>query len=255
MIVEAQISNHKIMDASVNLKCSNEDCSFTADGDTHELLPSRPCKGKLLRNLKDYIIFIIDFVLVVLFLPQPVSTSKTILIDADTVRFYASFIDSSVSIDDLTITFGAGTANEELLRVPIAAPGELLPQAMIRITVGMNPPVADNDPRVGISDGVNRNQFYLVADASSTTRVLNPCFIAGGTHNGRSGPHGNIVAGTYVMIIDPIHKFGTCSTNNGFASAGKFSAHVDPSKGLSLVVHRHDDYEEYTFHYFLVEFL
>ena len=181
--------------------------------------------------------------------------SKTILIGPATVKFYASFIHSSATIDDLTIQFGAGSSGEELLRVPIAAPGELLPQAMIRITVGMNPPVADNDPRVGISDGVNNNQYYLVEDASLTTTVLNPCEIADGTHNGRSAPHGNIVAGTYIMIFDPIHNFGSCSTNNGFSTNGKFSNHVDPSKGLSLVLNRDNAAEEYTFHYFLVEFL
>ena len=57
------------------------------------------------------------------------------------------------------------------------------------------------------------------------------------------------------MVFDPIHNFGTCSTNNGFSTNGKFSNHVDPSKGLSLVVHRDHAEEEYNFHYFLVEFL
>ena len=170
------------------------------------------------------------------------------------MKFYASFIHSSVSIDDLTIQFGEGIASEELLRVPIAAPGELLPQAMIRITVGMNSPEGDSDPAVGISDGVNMNQFYLVEDGTSTSNV-NPCDIVSGTQNGRSAPHGDPVAGTYVILFDPIHNFGSCSTNTGFTTAGKFSNHVDPSKGLSLVLNRNNAIEQYTFHYFLVEFL
>ena len=136
--------------------------------------------------------------------------------------------------------------------MPIAAPGELNPQAMIRITVGLIPPAGDTDPLVGITDGVNRNQYWLVEHGSGNG---NPCKISGGTHNGRSAPLSNPVAGTYVMLYDPIHKFGTCSTNNGFATAAKFSNHVDPTKGLSLLVHRNDEYEAYTFHYFLVEFL
>ena len=184
---------------------------------------------------------------------QPLSTSKTILIDADTVKFYASFIDSSATINDFTIEFDPGVTGEELLRVPIAAPEELNPQAMIRITVGMNPPAADNDPIVGITDGVNRNQYYLIE--YGTGESGNPCEIYGGAHNGRSAPLGNPVAGTYVMVYDPIHKFGTCSSNNGFATAGRFYASVDPTKGLSLVVHRDSPSEQYTFHYFLVEFL
>jgi len=80
---------------------------------------------------------------------QPLSTSKSILIEPDTVRLYASFIDSSATVTSNTIQFGSGTTGEELLRVPVAAPGELDSQAVIRVTVGMNPPVADNDPAVG----------------------------------------------------------------------------------------------------------
>ena len=139
--------------------------------------------------------------------------------------------------------------------MPIAAPGELNPQAMIRITVGMNPPVADNDPFVGITNGVYRNQYQLVEDGRSLGGSYNPCEIYQGSHNGRLAPLGNPVAGVYVMLYDPIHRFGTCSTNTGFATAGKFSNFVDASKGLSLVVHRDASSEQYTFHYFLVEFL
>ena len=80
---------------------------------------------------------------------QPLSSSKTILITPDTVKFYASFIHSTGTVNDLTIQFSSGTIGEELLRVPIAAPGELTPQSLIRITVGMNPPATDNDPNVG----------------------------------------------------------------------------------------------------------
>ncbi len=187
---------------------------------------------------------------------QPLLTSKTILVEPDNVRSLASFIASSATVTTTTIQFGTGTSRyEELLRVPIAAPGELNPQAMIRITVGMNPPVMDNDPIVGITDGVNSNQYKLVEDGASTSS-LNPCSIFKGTQNGRSAPHGDLVAGTYVMLYDPIFQYGTCSTNTGFATAGRFNARVDPSNnGLSLVVNRDQTPERYVFHYFLVEFL
>ena len=183
---------------------------------------------------------------------QPLST---VLITPDTVRYYASFIDSSATITDLTINFGTGVFREELLRVPLTAPGELDPHTMIRITVGMNPPLADNDPIVGITDGVHSNQFYLVEYGGSPTANVNPCEIYQGTHNGRTAPHGDLVAGEYVMIFYPKHQFGTCSTNNGFATDGKFTYQVDTSKGLSLLVNRDSSNEQYTFHYFLVEFL
>ena len=187
---------------------------------------------------------------------QPLSTSKSILIEPDTVRLYASFIDSSATVTSNTIQFGSGTTGEELLRVPVAAPGELDSQAVIRVTVGMNPPVADNDPAVGIAsnDGSKRNQFALV-EHGTTTSTVNPCEILAGSHNGRASTHGDLVAGTYVMLFHPYRRFGSCSTNTGFATAGNFNTFIDPSQGLSLVVNRDGSVEQHTFHYFLVEVL
>ena len=119
----------------------------------------------------------------------------------------------------------------------------------------MNPPTdADNDPTVGITDGVNRNQFRLL-ETTRTNNYINPCKIHNGSRNGRSGPTGNPVAGGYTLLIDPLHRFGSCMTNNGFAIDGRFNSQVDASKGLSLVVHRDNVNEQYVFHYFLIEFL
>ena len=139
--------------------------------------------------------------------------------------------------------------------MPIAEPGELPPQTLIRITVGMNPPATDNDPRVGITDGVNRNQFEFIESASSSTAIVNPCIVLEGFQNGRSGPAGNPIAGGYTVLFDPTHQYGSCTTNNGYNTDGKFTNRVDPTKGLSLVVHRDDAGEHYYFHYFLIEFL
>ena len=155
----------------------------------------------------------------------------------------------------MTIQFGPGTLGEELIRVPIAQPGEVHPNTVIRITVGMNPPAADNDPAVGISDGTNRNQFYLVEQASSSTTSVNPCDVVNGIQNGRTGPAGDPIAGSYTLLFEPFHRFGSCTTNNGFSTDGKFNAQIDTSEGLSLVVNRDNAEESYVFHYFLVEFL
>ena len=186
---------------------------------------------------------------------QPVSSSKTILISPYTIKYYASFIHSTATINDLTIQFSSGTQGEELLRVPIAAPGELLLQSLIRITVGTNPPATDNDPEVGITDGANSNQFILVEDGRSLTRNYNPCRIKNGSQNRKTGPLGNPAAGGYTLLLDPAHQFGSCMTNKGFVASGKFNSRVDASKGLSLVVHRNHAAEQYVFHYFLIEFL
>ena len=191
------------------------------------------------------------------FLQRPLSSTKSILISPDTIRYYASFIHSTATINDLTIQFSGtgGVGHEELLRISLSAAGELTPQSLIRITVGTNPPTADNDPKVGITDGVNSNQFLLIEDASSSTIIVNPCDVVNGSQTGRSGPVGNPVAGGYTLFFDPAHRFGSCMTNNGFATNGRFNSQVDTSKGLSLVVHRDDPTEQYVFHYFLIEFL
>ena len=190
-------------------------------------------------------------------LQQPFSSPKSILISPDTVRYYASFIHSTASINNLTIQFSgaSGIGHEELLRIPLTTAGELTPQSLIRITVGTNPPAADNDPKVGISDGINSNQFLLIEDASSSTIIANPCDVVNGLQTGRSGPVGNPVAGGYTLLFDPAHQFGSCMSNTGFATNGRFNSRVDASKGLSLVVHRDDPTEHYVFHYFLIEFL
>ena len=140
--------------------------------------------------------------------------------------------------------------------MPIAAPGELDERPLIRITVGINPPAADNDPIIGITDGTNSNQFKTIEDAtSSTTNIINPCEVRNGQQNERTGPAGNPVAGEYTLVFDPSHRFGSCATNNGFQTDARFNNQIDLTKGLSLVLHRHDATEEYNFHYFLVKFL
>ena len=69
--------------------------------------------------------------------------------------------------------------------MPLAASGELTP---------------DNDPRVGISDGVNCNQYWLVEHGTELSSNLNPCEIFEGSHDARTAPLGNPVAGVYVLI-------------------------------------------------------
>ena len=195
------------------------------------------------------------YFVIIFFSLQPIGSSKSLLITPDSLLFHATFVDSTVSLTSLTIQFSAGTAGEELFRVPIAKPGELHPNAVIRITVGMNPPAADNDPAVGISDGIARNQFFLVEQASSSTSSVNPCDVSNGIQNGRSAPAGDPVAGGYTLIFEPFHRFGSCTSNNGFATDGKFNSQIDLTKELNLVVNRDNSAENYVFHYFLVEFL
>lgn len=171
------------------------------------------------------------------------------------MRYYASFIDSSATINDVTIHFGTGTHDEELLRVPLAPLGDLTPQSLIRITIGINPPVADGDPYIGISDGVNSNQFQLIEYAVPGNSNINPCEVRNGAYNGRSGPVGNPVAGGYTLLFDPFRHFGSCSTNNGYNTDASFNSQLDITKDFSLVIQRSESHEQYTFHFLLVEFI
>ena len=101
----------------------------------------------------------------------------------------------------MTIQFSGtgGTDNEELLHIPLTAAGEQTPQSLIHITVGMNPPVADNDPKVGITDGTNRNQFQLIEHGTTANGDYNPCDVVNRSQNGRNGPISNPVAGGYTF--------------------------------------------------------
>ena len=139
--------------------------------------------------------------------------------------------------------------------MPITAPGELDKRPLIRITLGTNPPSGDNDPKVGITDGTNHNQFVLIEEGSNIPGSFSPCEVHNGHHNKRPGPLGNPVAGEYTLLFDPSRRFGSCAANNGFSTSARFNSQIDLTKGLSLVLHREHGPEQYYFHYFLVEFL
>ena len=139
--------------------------------------------------------------------------------------------------------------------MPIAAPGDLDGQQLIRITIGTNPPPIDNDPIIGITDGTNRNQFSIIQHGTSGSST-GPCHPLNAQQNRRTGPLGDPVAGEYTLLFDPSRRFGSCSSNTGFQTAARFNSEIDISKGLSLVVHKDNDaIEQYFFHYFLIEFL
>ena len=112
--------------------------------------------------------------------PTVSAKSQSILITPGNVRYLANFIASSATIDSRSIRFGSGTANEKLLQVPIAAAGELDAHASIRVTVGLTPVIGDSDPRVGISDGVNVNEFIIRDTGNYGNRP--PCYVHDGSH-------------------------------------------------------------------------
>ena len=184
------------------------------------------------------------------------ATKRSIFISPNNVRSLASFIDSSAIIDSTTIRFGTGSDYEDLLRVPLTVPGEMAQHSVIRITVGTHPPEADNDPGIGISDGSNSNEFYIVHDGSSTSHYR-PCYTwKNGEMEGKSEvAYSDPGHGKFTIIFDPKNHFGTCASNNGYEISATFDKQIDINKALDFVVTRDNAGEEYVFHYFMVEFL
>ena len=189
---------------------------------------------------------------------QPLSKSDGILITPGDVRYLASFIHSSGTVQERAISFGAGTAYYDLLlKVPLASAGELDPHTSIRITVGYDAPGAgvDHDPKIGITDGVNHNNIFHIVDVSNYPS-LPPCFPLDATHDNKL-VSGVPVPSQVTFLFEPFNKYGACYTaqNGGYVNTGTFNAQLDLSHGVSLIVQRDDPPETYRFYYFLVEIL
>ena len=188
---------------------------------------------------------------------QPLSSrgTKTIFITPNNIRYYAKYLDNSVTIDDRVIRVTSGSASEALITVPLADTDELDPETIVRVTVGFDSDLVttDNDVRVGISDGSYYNQFYITDTA--TSRV---CYPYGGSHEGNTASEGtSYYPGQVTMIFQPFYKYGSCYTGHdgGHVNVGIFSNTVDPTSGLNLQVNRGSSAEQYRIYYFMIEFL
>ena len=187
------------------------------------------------------------------FQPTINAKSQSIFITPGNVRYLAHFI-GNATIDSRSIRFGSGTANEKLLQVPIAAAGELDAHASIRVTVGLTPVIGDSDLRIGISDGVNVNRFYIRDSGNYAT--FPPCHVAEGSREN------NLVttrtaSSQFTFLFSPFYKYGACSSaqDGGYLNVGTFNNQVDPTNGINLVIYREHAPEQYKFNYFHVEIL
>jgi len=192
--------------------------------------------------------------------PAPTGSTKlqSILITPDNVRYLASFIDSSATIDSRSIRFRSGTAREKLLEVPIAAAGELDAHISIRITVGFNPPRTgiDSDYSIGISDGTNVNRYQIVD--STNYRDHPPCRIIPSEGTGENKlVTTRTVPPQFTFLFSPFRKFGACSSSQdgGYLNVGTFNKQVDPTSSLSFEIYGDNDRELHQFYYVLVEIL
>ena len=173
----------------------------------------------------------------------------------DNIQYYASYLHSSVDIQDRVIHIGTGSAKEKLLEVPI---GHIDPHDTIIITVGLNKshpntPSVDSDPQVAISDGSNTNGFELT-DVGNYA-VLPPCYVVSGVHDDERVSATAQTPSTFKLTFTPFFKYGACETaqDGGFINTGRFNTQIDVGKLLYLTVFRNHAAENMYFHYFNVQ--
>ena len=126
----------------------------------------------------------------------------------DNIRYFASTLHSSASIQDRVIHFGAGSDKDLLLEVPL---GIVHPHSTIIITVGLdnshpNTAGVDSDPKVGISDGTVDNAYVLPDQQNYASRP--PCWPNTGTHDNRFIP-GAQVPSTFKLTLNSFRFQGT----------------------------------------------
>ena len=190
--------------------------------------------------------------------PQPVSLSGQsggLFILPDNVESLASYLDDSATIEERAISFGPGTILEKLLEIPL---GFIEPHATIRITVGLDDtrpsaPAVDHDLGIGISDGTNINDFK-VRDVGNYEGYA-PCEAVSATSDDKRVTERTHAPAQAMVIFKPLRKYGACylPLDGGYMNTGTFSAQLDLSRGISLILRREDGSEQYRVYYILVE--
>ena len=181
---------------------------------------------------------------------QPLSKNKMLFIEPKTIKYHASYYKSTMTIIDSEriIHFNTGgTSYEELIRVPLAGPGELDPHSVIRITVALKPRTTEeSDPHIGLTDGIAENNIRIDDTAGA-------CYVNPGSSNTARLPSGTTQHYEYIMLFEPFQNYGACSHIGGHITPGYFNQRLDVSKGLDFIVKRENTDEDYDFYYFLIE--
>ena len=184
------------------------------------------------------------------------SSVRSRLLTPDNIRYFATFISPTASIQGRVIYIGPGTTNNEvILKVPL---GEVDPRATIVITVGLNntnpnTPETDSDLGVSISDGTNSNLQWIVDISNYAT--LPPCYPNSSSRDQNFVTFGTNVSSTFKLSFVPFYKYGACETaqDGGTINTGTFNSQVDTTKPLFLDLVRNNAPEQYYFHYLNIE--
>ena len=182
---------------------------------------------------------------------------RGLVITPKNIHHYASFIHSSVSIQNRLIHVGQGNPEVEVIKISLdkIRPGA---HSAIKVTVGLKPGPAnvDSDPTIELSDGTKYNRFTIL-DPGNFPEV-SPCFASGGSHDNTLVPPDSKQASIYQIIFEPDQSYGACTAGygNGYINTAQFTDRLDLSKELSFVVRKAvDSAEEYDFYYFILEVL
>ena len=110
--------------------------------------------------------------------------------------------------------------------------GELDVDATIRIAVGIEPPnpaTTDRDAKVGLSDGVDVNNYQLVDQSNyANFPPCNPCDAA---QDDNRVPSDSPVPHQYTLIFKPYDRYGACYT----AQEGGYVNTATLNKQLTVV--------------------
>ena len=186
---------------------------------------------------------------------QALEGVRGLVITADNVRQYASFIHSSVSIRDRLIHVGRGNPNVAFLKFNL---GKIRPDTTIKVTIALKPrpPNVDSDPVFELSDGTKYNRFTIVDPTNFHNH--SPCFARRASQDNTLVPAGTKQGSIYQMIFGPDKGYGACTAGyqNGYINSARFTDKLDLNKEISVVMRKDDDFpEEYNFHYFIIEVL
>lgn len=183
---------------------------------------------------------------------------RSVYVNVDTVEDLASFLHDSAEIDtdSRIIYFGPGAGGEKLMEVPI---GRVCEDNTVVIKVGVVKEYLntdeDRDPKVGIADESGTHTSFRIQDVNNY-RQLSPCHVfSNRVEDNKLVSEGTIPPATFKFTFHPRDQYAACETaqEGGYSNTGRHRAKLDLTKPLYLHVRRDDSYEDYYYHYFLVE--
>ena len=197
-------------------------------------------------------------IIICILFSQVSTVGKKIFITPRYAQNQATFVSPVTTFNDTSIYFGPGSDRDRLLEVPLIPAGRytINDSIAIQITAVFNGSMLnerDRDPEVGITDGNNRNMFWI-ADVNNYPRYP-PCTPKYATGSPSKTLANVTVPDQFTFLFRPAERFGACSSaqQGGYVNVGIFNYPLDLSRGINLQIRKHNGREDYVFYYFLAE--